>query len=54
MENDLEIDNASLQWIAKNTTEVSGEVSEKVIKLIDMMEDSDDIQNVYTNADFQD
>jgi YebC/PmpR family DNA-binding regulatory protein len=50
----LEIDNASLQWIAKNTTTVSGEVSEKVIKLIDMLEDSDDIQNVYTNADFED
>lgn len=50
----LEIENASLQWIAKNTTSVSGEVSEKIIKLIDMMEDSDDIQNVYTNADFQD
>jgi len=49
----LEIDNASLQWIAKNTTPVSGDVSEKVIKLIDMMEDSDDIQSVYTNADFQ-
>jgi len=50
----LDIDNASLQWIAKNTTPVSGEVSEKVMKLIDMMEDSDDIQGVYTNADFQD
>lgn len=50
----LEIENASLQWIAKNTTSVSGEVSEKIIKLIDMMEDSDDIQNVYTNAEFQD
>ena len=49
----LEIDNASLQWIAKNTTPVSSDVSEKVIKLIDMMEDSDDIQSVYTNADFQ-
>jgi YebC/PmpR family DNA-binding regulatory protein len=49
----LEIDNASLQWIAKNTTAVSGDVSDKVMKLIDMMEDSDDIQSVYTNADFQ-
>ena len=54
VETGLEIDNASLQWIAKNTTQVTGDVSEKVIKLIDMMEDSDDIQSVYTNADFQD
>lgn len=54
VETGLEIDNASLQWLAKNTTEISGEAAEKVIKLIDMLEDSDDIQNVYTNADFQD
>ena len=50
----LDVDNASLQWIAKNTTPVSGDTTEKVIKLIDMLEDSDNIQNVYTNADFQD
>jgi YebC/PmpR family DNA-binding regulatory protein len=48
----LEIENASLQWIAKNTVEVSGEVSEKLIKMIDMIEDNDDVQNVFTNADF--
>jgi len=49
---ELEVDNASLQWIAKNTVEVQGENSEKLMKLIDMMEDSDDVQNVFTNADF--
>ena len=48
----LEIENASLQWIAKNTIEISGDVSEKLIKMIDMIEDNDDVQNVYTNADF--
>lgn len=50
----LEVENASLQWIAKNTVEVSGDTAEKLIKMIDMLEDSDDVQNVYTNADFQD
>ena len=50
----LEVENASLQWIAKNTTDVEGETSEKVMKLIDMLEDLDDVQNVYTNADFKD
>jgi YebC/PmpR family DNA-binding regulatory protein len=49
----LEIDNASLQWIAKNLIEVEGEDSEKVEKLYDMLEDIDDVQNVYSNADFQ-
>lgn len=49
----LEIDNASLQWIAKNLIEVEGEDSEKVEKLYDMLEDIDDVQNVYSNADFK-
>lgn len=30
------------------------EVARKVIKLIDMLEDLDDVQNVYSNADFDD
>lgn len=50
----LEIDNASLQWIAKNTVEVGGEDAEKVMKLMEALEDSDDVQNVYSNADFTD
>ncbi len=52
IENNLEIENASLQWIAKNTVEVSGETAEKLLKLIESLEDNDDVQNVYTNADF--
>jgi YebC/PmpR family DNA-binding regulatory protein len=47
----LEVDNASLQWIAKNTVEIAGETAEKLMKVLDMIEDSDDVQNVYTNAD---
>ncbi len=53
VDNGLSVENASLQWIAKNTIEVSGEESEKVMKLYEMLEDSDDVQNVYSNADFQ-
>lgn len=49
---DLQIENASLQWIAKNTVNISGEDAEKVMKIIEVMEDSDDVQNVYSNADF--
>ncbi|MCB0730119.1 MAG: YebC/PmpR family DNA-binding transcriptional regulator [Ignavibacteriae bacterium] len=48
----LEVENASLQWIAKNTVEISGESAEKLMKMIDMIEDNDDVQNVFTNADF--
>jgi len=49
---EITIDNASLQWIAKNTVKISGDDAEKVMRLIEAMEDNDDIQNVYSNADF--
>ena len=49
---DVEIENASLQWIAKNSVSVEGEDAEKVMKLIESLEDNDDVQNVYSNADF--
>jgi YebC/PmpR family DNA-binding regulatory protein len=48
---DINIENASLQWTAKNLVEVKGEDAEKVIKLIEALEDLDDVQNVYSNAD---
>lgn len=51
LDNELTIDNASLQWIAKNTIDVKGDEAEKVVKLIEALEDSDDVQNVFTNAD---
>lgn len=52
IDNNLTVENASLQWIAKNTIAVSGEDSEAVIKLLEGLEDIDDVQNVFTNADF--
>jgi YebC/PmpR family DNA-binding regulatory protein len=47
----LEIENASLQWIAKNNISIKGDEAEKVMKLIEAIEDNDDVQNVFTNAD---
>lgn len=52
LEKKLNIENASLQWIAKNTTPVKKEDAEKLMKLIESIEDCDDVQNVFTNADF--
>ena len=49
---ELQVENASLQWIAKNVVKVNDEDAEKVIKLIDALEESDDVQNVFSNADF--
>lgn len=52
IENGLEVENASLQWIAENEVDIEGENSEKAMKMIEAMEDLDDIQNVYSNANF--
>ncbi len=52
IDKELNLDNASLQWIAKNTISIAGENAEKMMKLIESLEDCDDIQNVYFNADF--
>ncbi|MCX6175207.1 MAG: YebC/PmpR family DNA-binding transcriptional regulator [Ignavibacteriales bacterium] len=48
----LTIENAALHWTAKNLTPVKGDDAEKLMKLIEAIEESDDLQNVFTNADF--
>jgi len=53
VEKGLKVENASLQWVAKNNITIAGDEAEKVIKLIDGLEDCDDVQNVYSNADFK-
>ncbi len=52
--NNYKIENASLQWIAKNEVDTSGEDAEKIMNMIEGLEDCDDVQNVYTNANFSD
>lgn len=42
---------AEVTYSADLSVEVSLEDGQKIIKLIDMLEDLDDVQNVYTNAD---
>ena len=48
------IESASLQYIAKDLVMVEGKNAEEVIKCIEAIEDYDDVQNVFTNADFPD
>jgi len=47
----IKIDSASLQHVAKTTTRVEDKDAETTLKLISAIEDYDDVQNVYTNAD---
>lgn len=48
---DIKIESASLQHVAKTTTKVEDKDAETTLKLISAIEDYDDVQNVYTNAD---
>jgi YebC/PmpR family DNA-binding regulatory protein len=47
----LKIENASLQYVPKTMTRVEGKAAEQILKLISAIEDHDDVQNVFTNAD---
>jgi YebC/PmpR family DNA-binding regulatory protein len=45
---------SALTWKPQNTVSVDDEAGEKVIKLIDSLDDSDDVQNVYANFEVSD
>ncbi|MCB1644298.1 MAG: YebC/PmpR family DNA-binding transcriptional regulator, partial [Pseudomonadales bacterium] len=48
----FEAGNAEIAMIPQTWTELDQEAAEKVMRLIDALEDLDDVQNVYTNASF--
>jgi len=43
--------NAEISWLASTEVALEGENAERMLKLQDMLEDLDDVQNVYSNAD---
>jgi len=51
---DLQYTAAELTMQAATEVTLEQEDAEKILKLVDMLEDLDDVQNVYTNADFSD
>lgn len=51
-EKSYKIESASLQYIAKDLLPVDEKHVEAVIRCIEAVEDNDDVQNVYSNADF--
>ena len=44
----------SLIWKPLNTVSVTGEDAEKLVKMLDLLEDLDDVQNVYGNYEISD
>ncbi|MEP6134869.1 YebC/PmpR family DNA-binding transcriptional regulator, partial [Marinobacter sp.] len=51
VESGLIPDNAEVTMVPSTTVELDEEGAEPILKLIDMLEDLDDVQNVYHNAD---
>lgn len=45
---------AALAMVPQNLVAVDAAVAEKVMRLMDALDDNDDVQNVYVNADFPD
>ncbi len=50
----IKISSAEITKIATNTIEVAGDDVRKLMNLIEALEDSDDVQKVYSNADISD
>ena len=51
-ENNIENTNAELTLRAETSVSVDQEMSEKVLKIMDFMDELDDVQEVHTNAEF--
>jgi DNA-binding regulatory protein, YebC/PmpR family len=47
----IDYDSADVEFVATVNVEGDAETARKVFRLIDALEDSDDVQNVYTNLD---
>ncbi len=45
---------AEITMLPQNTTELTGKDAEQMVRLMEMLEDCDDVQKVYTNADIPD
>jgi len=50
----LTIEEAEVRMIPQNTVAVTGKDAQQVLKMIDSLEENDDVQNVYSNADIPD
>ena len=47
----IDYDSAEAEFVPNLTVEVDAETARKVFRLIDALEESDDVQNIYANFD---
>ena len=50
----IEIQNSELQRIPSNTKKISVEEAKLVLKLLDLLEENDDVQKIYSNFEVVD
>jgi len=43
-----------MAYLPKSTVQVSGDTAEKVLRLVENLEENDDVQHVYTNFEISD
>jgi YebC/PmpR family DNA-binding regulatory protein len=48
------IESAAIQMVAQNTVRVTGKDAEQTLKLLEALEEHDDVQNLYSNFDIDD
>ncbi|HXG00524.1 MAG TPA: YebC/PmpR family DNA-binding transcriptional regulator [Bacteroidota bacterium] len=53
-ERQIVIENAAIQMVPQNTVRVTGKEAEQTLKLLEALEEHDDVQNVYSNFDIDD
>jgi len=51
---EFEVETAELSWIPQSTQTLDEHATLQTMKLIDALEDLDDVQRVYTNLDISD
>ena len=50
-EQGIRIESAELTYLPQNTVPLDGKKAEQMLKLMEALEDNDDVQNVYANFD---
>lgn len=53
-DNNIKFESAEITMIPKSTVKLTGDPAKQVLSLVEMLEDSDDAQNVYANFDIPD
>ncbi|MGL1936442.1 MAG: YebC/PmpR family DNA-binding transcriptional regulator [Fibrobacterales bacterium] len=51
-EKGIEVESAEMTYVAQNPVKVSAAVGAKLMKIVDKLEDNEDVQDVYHNAEF--